>query len=712
MRMKLIFSIISIGILLWLPLAAQEEIPDWECGLEYNPETEQIDLTQLGGIYITSTGVVKALVVFVQFSDDSDPNNHWSPQQPPIFMNNIIDSDVNQNSTNYLNFTNFFSQMSFGLLKVIGEAKHIILPNTQQWYKVNKPQRRLIIKEVLTSLDNEINYYEYDNWSSSDVYDHENTPDGVVDMVIVVFRNTAVLNWWWSGEASLGYGSSYTVENGNVTIKTGFGLNSGSGVTSLYKSYWDKYFFSNARHEFSHWLLGRHHPHNGTQENQYWGLLSSARCANAFERERLGWINVPEITGDLSAPLADYITQGVAYKYHPPNGYSNGDDKEYLYFENHQKISVYDDIILNSSDKGIAVLHQKRKYVGNEDVLQFHTADGYRDWENPFWVPIPWKPGYDYPAMRPIGWNIDGYNHRDALPHSQGGFERFDVLAYEDDSYEWGSFHLTREPFEATFNTTHNDVFSPASNPNSNTWNNQPTSFAMEVINQNGSVLNVEYYITDPYEGKPAIPRDLQVSNYNNHPYLTWDTNTEPDLRQYNVYKKKGNDPFTYYTWVNKRANYFVDYNEEVVVGPYYANESIAKYKVTAVDNDLKESNYSNTVKIRVQGGGFEKPIVNDPQDPLIEDNDIIPTAYTISQNYPNPFNPETNIKFGIPDDNFVNLVVFNIQGEKVATLVNEQLTAGTYTAKFDGTMLPSGVYIYKVKAGAFSEIKSMVLVK
>ena len=178
------------------------------------------------------------------------------------------------------------------------------------------------------------------------------------------------------------------------------------------------------------------------------------------------------------------------------------------------------------------------------------------------------------------------------------------------------------------------------------------------------------------------------------------------------MYKKKGNDPFTFYTWINKRATAFVDYNENVIVGPHQANESMAKYKLTAVDNDLNESNFSNTDEILVEGGGFEKPIVNDPQDPLIEDNDIIPTVYTISQNYPNPFNPETNIKFGIPDDNFVNLTVYNIQGEKVTTLVNEHLTAGNYTAKFKGTMLPSGVYIYKIKAGSFSQIERMLLIK
>jgi len=55
---------------------------------------------------------------------------------------------------------------------------------------------------------------------------------------------------------------------------------------------------------------------------------------------------------------------------------------------------------------------------------------------------------------------------------------------------------------------------------------------------------------------------------------------------------------------------------------------------------------------------------------------------------------------------------VYNIQGEKVATLVNDQLSEGSYNAKFDATNLPSGIYIYKITAGSFSQIKRMLLVK
>ena len=89
-----------------------------------------------------------------------------------------------------------------------------------------------------------------------------------------------------------------------------------------------------------------------------------------------------------------------------------------------------------------------------------------------------------------------------------------------------------------------------------------------------------------------------------------------------------------------------------------------------------------------------------------------IPSAYSLSQNYPNPFNPTTNIKFSIINSGNVKLVVFDIMGREVQTLVNESLQSGTYEATFDGSMLNSGVYFYHLTAGDFKAVKKMILVK
>lgn len=90
----------------------------------------------------------------------------------------------------------------------------------------------------------------------------------------------------------------------------------------------------------------------------------------------------------------------------------------------------------------------------------------------------------------------------------------------------------------------------------------------------------------------------------------------------------------------------------------------------------------------------------------------VAPSNYSLEQNYPNPFNPSTNINFTIPNSDFVTLKVYNILGSEVATLVNENLSAGSYRFNFEARNLASGVYLYELNAGNFREIKKMNLLK
>ena len=91
---------------------------------------------------------------------------------------------------------------------------------------------------------------------------------------------------------------------------------------------------------------------------------------------------------------------------------------------------------------------------------------------------------------------------------------------------------------------------------------------------------------------------------------------------------------------------------------------------------------------------------------------DLTPNSFALSQNYPNPFNPITVISYQLQVQSDVRLVVFDLLGREVATLVNEKKEAGNYTATFNGANLTSGVYFYKLTAGNFSEIKKMTLIK
>jgi len=86
--------------------------------------------------------------------------------------------------------------------------------------------------------------------------------------------------------------------------------------------------------------------------------------------------------------------------------------------------------------------------------------------------------------------------------------------------------------------------------------------------------------------------------------------------------------------------------------------------------------------------------------------------SYHLYNNYPNPFNPSTKIKFEIPDPGFVSLKVYDVLGNEITTLVNEEKSAGKYEVEFDGKGLSSGMYFYTLKAGNYSETKKMILIK
>ena len=101
-------------------------------------------------------------------------------------------------------------------------------------------------------------------------------------------------------------------------------------------------------------------------------------------------------------------------------------------------------------------------------------------------------------------------------------------------------------------------------------------------------------------------------------------------------------------------------------------------------------------------------PIVQDP-DP---DPSTIPVENYLSQNYPNPFNPTTTIAFGLAEPSHVRLELFNVLGQRIDTLIDEERAAGSYTLQFDAKGLPGGVYIYRIQTDRFSDTRQFILLK
>ena len=97
-----------------------------------------------------------------------------------------------------------------------------------------------------------------------------------------------------------------------------------------------------------------------------------------------------------------------------------------------------------------------------------------------------------------------------------------------------------------------------------------------------------------------------------------------------------------------------------------------------------------------------------------IQDEEIeeIPTSFSLAQNFPNPFNPSTTIQYSLPQSGSVSLKIYNLLGEEVKTLADEYQVAGKHSVHFNASSLASGIYLYRIQAGAFEQTKKMILLK
>ena len=106
--------------------------------------------------------------------------------------------------------------------------------------------------------------------------------------------------------------------------------------------------------------------------------------------------------------------------------------------------------------------------------------------------------------------------------------------------------------------------------------------------------------------------------------------------------------------------------------------------------------------------GAFELSEISD----VTLSDESLPKIFNLNQNYPNPFNPITTVQYSIPQRSNVTLKVYDVLGNEIAELVNEEKGMGVYSVSFDASNLASGIYLYKIQAGSFVETKKMILLK
>lgn len=147
------------------------------------------------------------------------------------------------------------------------------------------------------------------------------------------------------------------------------------------------------------------------------------------------------------------------------------------------------------------------------------------------------------------------------------------------------------------------------------------------------------------------------------------------------------------------------NWNEQVPPG-YFGD----LFRVQLIDENVAWAVGRDGIIIKTTTGGVTW---------IDDENPNVPNEFALYQNYPNPFNPTTKIQYSVPDkvrsgtlQQNVKLVVYDILGRKITTLINEPKTAGQYEINFNGSELPSAVYYYQLTAGSFQETKKMVLLK
>ncbi|HRI47515.1 MAG TPA: right-handed parallel beta-helix repeat-containing protein [Ignavibacteriaceae bacterium] len=220
-----------------------------------------------------------------------------------------------------------------------------------------------------------------------------------------------------------------------------------------------------------------------------------------------------------------------------------------------------------------------------------------------------------------------------------------------------------------------------------------------------------ESYIYKDYAPKP--PKGLNVSADTSYITLTWKKNTEADLRYYRIFR-------------DTTVNFSIDTSKligspsnNILVHSIPHSAKNFYYKITAVDSQENESLVSEEVGIILVSVDDKWHITND---------------YTLYPNYPNPFNPSTIIPFRLKERGYVKLAVYDIKGELISYLVNEEKEAGYYEVEFNASRIQhqvssnqnissrigyaSGIYLYKIdiknenRIPVFTEVRKMVYIK
>ena len=339
------------------------------------------DLGLRGGCKITATGEFRVPVIFVDrefqvgvdYADNAQ-STHWPLSQDPVDMQIFINSSspVPGQQWSRLNLTKYMHQMSNGLYSLIGDAYRFTIPSTQTF-----STHYDIPYYVLQEMDNQIDYSLYDRWSYISDYEHEYMPDGQVDWVFLIYRFS--LNDYDSTLTHTGYTPLLTTYNSSTdgvsislgSVQSGMRNSGFNGMTHV------------CLHELSHKLFKNfgYGGHNGrlaglsvlSANHVGWG--TGIWGMNAWERQKLAWMNYNTVSADDVVLLSDYVTSGTAIKIPTSN------PSRFYVIENRQKLDPEFD---TAYGKGLYIY----RATDNQRLIS-------QQMYNPVNLPEPWDMTYN-----------------------------------------------------------------------------------------------------------------------------------------------------------------------------------------------------------------------------------------------------------------------------------------------------------------------------
>ncbi|MCP5062358.1 MAG: T9SS type A sorting domain-containing protein [Ignavibacteriae bacterium] len=277
---------------------------------------------------------------------------------------------------------------------------------------------------------------------------------------------------------------------------------------------------------------------------------------------------------------------------------------------------------------------------------------------------------------------VDGsiYNFSVFVNHTEGNLK---VRFYIDDYHNYSTNTITGAWQEITYSYTATAT--------------ETIEIGLRFYDQSGFDGAEIVYVDDFTVNGGALPVELttfSASVVDNNVALNWETATEVNNYGFNV--ERASAPLS--------MTSPKDWKEITFVNGHGNSNSPKSYSF--VDNTVHNAGkYFYRLKQVDIDGSYE-------YSSMVEVDLTAQLDYKLNQNFPNPFNPTTSIQFSLPEASQVKLVVFNVIGEQVAELVNKNMEAGNHNVEFNASELNSGIYVYKIEANGFVQIRKMILVK